>query len=791
LAAGAAVTMPSATAVTPTATKGRLGAVRSGASALARSGFALVLGSLIASALGMVFWAIAARLLPPDQLGIGVALISTIVTLSHASQLNLRNLLHRFAPTAGSAAASLIHRAYLTAALVALVLGAGFAVLAGKFVPELTFIGQSPLAIAGFVAALVIWTLYSLQEAALTSLRLAAYVPLQSLVYSLVKIAVLTALAGTVALGATVVAAWVVPALAIGLVAHMLAFRRRSAWPQSTARGELFGWQQVASFMGWDYLGVLATSMALGVAPLMVASLSGATEVAPYYLAWSVTYVLYLVSRHMGAAMLAERATHPNRRHALYAETILLTVIPVVCGALVILMLAPQIMLIFGSPYIVAGTDTLRILAVATVPGSLVTAYLAICRAEGWVRAIAGLQIAILVALVAIGGPLTASLGSSGMAWAWLAANSLAAMAVLVTSVLQHGHLGLLNFGIDLTSAGLQLVRQVRAFLPTRSQAPTPVERIDLAGQTWLVSGTPSASLSDVVTLRLTAVDDPQRAAILKRASTPLGQKTLEEEHVALLKLRADATVRSAIGDLLAEPLDSADGLLLLSALPGVDMRRLIGRPTDYAPALAEMVKRVSALHRSTGRLMTPDPAWMQRWIDAPFARIEKAFGSRRDAGRLAAELRGAWSGSDVRLGIGHGDFCPDNLLVEVNGATAGYRPSGLVDWGGLRLDAPSGIDACTMALTLRSASSGCQLGQVVLDLLRRPEWTSAELAWLACGGDEPWLSEPAALRKMVLLAWLQHVDANIGKSVRYAAGSFWGLANVKLVLQGLADEAR
>jgi hypothetical protein len=37
----------------------------------------------------------------------------------------------------------------------------------------------------------------------------------------------------------------------------------------------------------------------------------------------------------------------------------------------------------------------------------------------------------------------------------------------------------------------------------------------------------------------------------------------------------------------------------------------------------------------------------------------------------------------------------------------------------------------------------------------------------------------------MVLLAWLQHVDSNLDKSARYAATSYWGLVNIRLVLEG------
>src|SRR5690606_13107514 len=145
---------------------------------------------------------------------------------------------------------------------------------------------------------------YALQEAALTARRMAGYVPLQSLAYSLAKIACLAALVVMLPTASAIVIAWVVPALLIGSITHAVMARQPVSTIPANRAGSL-AWRQIASCFGWDYAGALATSISLGVAPILVAALSGAADLAPYYLAWSVTYMLYLVSRHVGAAMLA------------------------------------------------------------------------------------------------------------------------------------------------------------------------------------------------------------------------------------------------------------------------------------------------------------------------------------------------------------------------------------------------------------------------------------------------------------------------------------------------------
>jgi len=609
-------------------------------------------------------------------------------------------------------------------------------------------------------------------------------VPIQSLAYSVAKIVCLAILAMGLAMATAVsiLVAWVAPALLIGLVTHLLVSRRLSSRPPALP-AETVGWRQIASFFGWDYVGALATSVSLGVAPILVVSLSGAADVAPYYLAWSITYMLYLVSRHVGAAMLAELTT--GHRPALYADAILFTVLPVGCGVAVVLLFAPQIMSIFGPGYVAAGSGTLRILALAALPGSLVTAYLAICRAEGWVRTIALLQVVTLATLLAVGAPLTASLGPDGMAWGWLAANGLAALLLLGTALARGGTLGALGFAVDLTSAALRLMRQLPTLMSARNK-PQVETTFQLAGESWTVAPPLPASLSDATTLRLISAADPNRSSILKRASTTQGRDSLRLEQAALLHLRQDPAALAILGKLLPEPLYFEDGTLLMSMLPGSDARTIVHRPDDCAPVFASIVEALSALHRAASVSRVPASGWITEWIDAPIARVGTAVDRPGPLALLAEELHRAWATSEHRLGPGHGDLCPDNVLIMHDELTGVLRPSGLVDWGGFRPDAPAGLDACHLAMTLRAASEGRELGQVVLDLLKRPAWRSAELAWLTCGGHETWLVDVDALRGMVLLAWLHHIDTNLRKATRYSAKSYWGLVNIRLVLDAI-----
>jgi hypothetical protein len=65
-----------------------------------RDGMALVLSSGVSSAIGMLFWVLAARLFDQATLGVNSAALSAVTLLASASHLNMGNALLRFVPVA-------------------------------------------------------------------------------------------------------------------------------------------------------------------------------------------------------------------------------------------------------------------------------------------------------------------------------------------------------------------------------------------------------------------------------------------------------------------------------------------------------------------------------------------------------------------------------------------------------------------------------------------------------------------------------------------------------------------
>jgi O-antigen/teichoic acid export membrane protein/aminoglycoside phosphotransferase len=743
---------------------------------LARSGLALVFGSLIASGMGMVFWTAAAWKLPPEQVGAGAALVSALTTLSHLAQLNLRNILHRFVPGTGTAGWRLIRQSYAVAAIVALVIGPAFVLLSSSVSPELTFLSSSSWAAIGFALALLIWTLFALQEAALTALHRTALIPPQSLAYSLLKIVVLLALAGMIDGGAAILVAWVLPALATGLVTHSIVLRMARSKPTALTAAQTFSWRMAIGFFGWDYLGTLSTSLALGIAPLLVLAQSGAVELAHYYLAWSISYLLYLAARHLGAAMLAEVAVNPARRRMLYAQTMLMSVLPVTAAGIGLAIAAPWIMGIFGAEYADNGAPILAVLTLASIPGAAVTAYLAICRAENKVRSIAAIQIFTLLVLATLGTALTTSMGAVGMALAWLFAHGTVVTILLARSLIDGTLLGSL---IDLLTGAAHLRRDIAHFAAgLRPREPQPDLVVTVGSRQWR-RGQHVTSLSDAQTTRLIDLASG-RVAYLKQASTPQGRQSLSDEYRNMVHFGQDERVARLMPRILLYEGGGDETRLLLAETAGIEGRAALASPTDRAAAASAALGQLDRLNRELPFDGQIDAAWLSRWVDTPMLHLAKTHA--RHCERLAKigdDLRSGLTGR--ALGFYHGDYCPDNVVFsDDNNAVVG-----LLDWGGARSDGPWGLDLISFLAALRMQQSGAQLGQVTIDWIKHPRFTYDELSWLrAADISLPSFGSERQLRVLIQLAWLQHVSANIAKSSRYSTAGFWGVANISLVVR-------
>src|SRR5918997_5667382 len=163
-----------------------------------RDGLALVISSGLTSGLGLLFWILAARLYDSATVGVNTTVLSAMTLLGTAAQLNLGNALLRFVPVAGRHVRTLVVGCYAAAIAAAALAGAVFALGASWWAPELhaAFVGSELLAF--FTLSTPVWAMFVIQDYVLPALKKATLVPVENLVFSVLKIVFL---GGAAALG--------------------------------------------------------------------------------------------------------------------------------------------------------------------------------------------------------------------------------------------------------------------------------------------------------------------------------------------------------------------------------------------------------------------------------------------------------------------------------------------------------------------------------------------------------------------------------------------------------------
>jgi O-antigen/teichoic acid export membrane protein len=400
---------------------------------LLRNGYALVLNVGLTSALGVTFWVIAAREYTVADVGRGSALVSALITLSTLGQLNLTTGLLRFLPRAGSQAGRLIGGSYAVAGLTCVALGAAFILIAPRVSPGLSLLPRTPLTVTGFCAAVLVWSVFALQDSAITGLRRSVWIPLENGVYGVVKIGLLVLLAEW-SPGAGVFTAWVGAAAVILLPVNLVIFRRwvpaHRREPPAVYSG-LPRTREMARLLGVDYLGSVCYFASTAALPLLVVSVLGPVANGYFYVAWTVASCLDLVSTGLAQSLTVE-ASHSPDRLAEHLRTLLprLAGLHLFAGA-VLIAGAPLLLSLYGGSYAAESSTVVRLLILAALPRAVIIVSIAVARVERQAARILAIQAVAAAGVLGLSLLLADRWGIRGVAVAWLITQTALASVLL------------------------------------------------------------------------------------------------------------------------------------------------------------------------------------------------------------------------------------------------------------------------------------------------------------------------------------------------------------------------
>ncbi|WP_117210885.1 lipopolysaccharide biosynthesis protein [Allorhizocola rhizosphaerae] len=405
-------------------------------SRLMRSSIALIVSTAATAVLGMAFWAVAAWVFAPIEVGRASAGAAAILLLAALGQLALTAVFARVLPTmTTSRLRRMITWSYalmtcaslaVTGIFVATGLGEGF-------------LEPRPVPVLCFALAVVATAMSAVQDGAFVALSRASWVPVKNSILAVARMALLPllALANT---PAAILVAWTVPTVLAIVILNIVLYGRtipaQAAAP--TPAGDAPSRRGVLRLIGGQYAASIVNAITLFFPPVLVTLVLGPQANAVFFLPWTITTALIGLLWNIVVPFVVEASADPVRTRTHVRLTLRLGAVLTFGGTGALLILAPYLLAVAGSDYADGGTPALRLLALALPFTTIVSLFHAAelmdfkSSVSLWTKAVA----AVLLLSAAIPGMHV--LGVTGAAAAFLLSQAVVGLLLLRPVIIRY-----------------------------------------------------------------------------------------------------------------------------------------------------------------------------------------------------------------------------------------------------------------------------------------------------------------------------------------------------------------
>ena len=357
------------------------------ASSLLRNAVYIMLTTGVNSALGYVFWLVVARSYAAEEVGVASALIAAMTVVAAVADLGTSTALIQRLPSRRTDADW--SRTLTASTLTATAAGVGLALVAGAAIlpalsDDLSLIDDDAGRLLLFAGGVAAWSVAAVSDYLFVAERRTQHMFTRNLVFGVVKLVLVAALALSGDDGAIgIFAAWVAGCAVSLVVAYALLVPRLARRYRPALAGIRREVRAMAGMYAGNYFITLGYLLTTFVLPLLVVVRLSAEHTAYFYVAWLLGGAFFTVTASVGSALFAEGTNEPGElarqtRSAILISAALLTPLMVV-----FLVAAGPILGLFGEEYADEGTTLLLLLTASAIPDAITGLYLARVRAEG------------------------------------------------------------------------------------------------------------------------------------------------------------------------------------------------------------------------------------------------------------------------------------------------------------------------------------------------------------------------------------------------------------------------
>jgi O-antigen/teichoic acid export membrane protein len=382
--------------------------------------------------LGFAFWAVAARLYPPEVVGLGGTAITSLVFLAQVAQFGLGYVFIRHLHQAQDGPDRLLGRSLAGTAVTSLLSGLillGSLPLWSHDLRELLW--RSPGYAGAYLLFVVFNTIWALLNFIFIAYRRSVFVMSQRLIAGVLRIPLVVLLSG---MGSAFgVLAGHGLAILVGTFLVALFFLPRCTgklYPPLAL--DLWRLAPLVPFALSSLASHVLTVLAWQLLPLAIIALAGAEAAGFFYVAWAVSGIPLIMARHLALVLFAEGS---HDMQGFWTQAWSAMAVGAALGGLFAVLayfLGDVVLLPFGRDYIEESSTLLKLLTAATPMAAVTHVYLSIERVRQ--RLVSLVAVSLIVTIVMLGtiAVLVPSIGIVGAGYGVVAGYGVGALLSLL-----------------------------------------------------------------------------------------------------------------------------------------------------------------------------------------------------------------------------------------------------------------------------------------------------------------------------------------------------------------------
>jgi O-antigen/teichoic acid export membrane protein len=187
----------------------------------------------------------------------------------------------------------------------------------------------------------------------------------------------------------------------------------------------------IRRFLSFDYAGQVFYMASTAALPLLVVAQLGTASNGHFFLAWMIATCADLVSVNLAQSLTVEAALDPSRLSAHLRRLLPRVATIQAAAAVIVILVAPLLLSIYGADYAREGAAPLRLLMLALLPRAVIVMSIATDRVHRRVQRILLVQATAAVGVLGLAAVLARPWGLPGVAGAWLLTQTGVALVLL------------------------------------------------------------------------------------------------------------------------------------------------------------------------------------------------------------------------------------------------------------------------------------------------------------------------------------------------------------------------